>query len=221
MRCYRVKLAPSLLESMTLATIEAFGFRGPRANKDSGVETYGYVWGNKKTYSDGVTVIYLDRLSVSLTAKRSALSVLPNPEAGELKSQLLKRMAPHKTLLAEFHSHPYANNKVMNRQAGFEFSKKDFDAFLDDDLFWENAENTPVMLVQTICPIDRQRGKGAGWQRRNVFYFDIDEHRFWVNAVVGYLDAKGKRRHTGNLTSLVTIEPTPFIGDFASITVDG
>jgi hypothetical protein len=213
MRHYRVKLAPSLLESMTLATIEAFGFRGPRANKKSGVETYGYVWGTKKLCPDGVMVFYLDKLSVSLTAKKSSGTVWPNAEAGELKSQLLKRMAPHQTLLAEFHSHPYANSLAMNRQAGFEFSKEDFTTFLDDDLFWENADNTPVMLVQTVCPIRQQTGKSAGWYRRNVFFFDIDGHRFWVNAAVGYLDEKGKRRCTGNRSRLVTIEPTPFAGD--------
>jgi hypothetical protein len=213
MRHYRVKLAPSLLESMTLATIEAFGFRGPGSSKRSGVETYGYVWGTKKTCADGVTVFYLDKLSVSLTAKKSPLAVLPNPEAGELKSQLLKRMAPHQTLLAEFHSHPYATSKAMKREAGFEFSVADFKSFLTDDLFWENADNTPVMLVQTVCPIGRQTGKSAGWQRRNIFFFDIDGHRFWVNATVGYLDAKGKRQHTGNVTRSVIIEPTPFDSD--------
>jgi hypothetical protein len=209
-RHYRVKLAPSLLESMTLATIEAFGFRGPRANRKSGVETYGYVWGTKKICRDGVTVFYLDKLSVSLTAKRSSLAVLPNSEVGKLKSQLLKRMAPHQTLLAEFHSHPYANRRVMRREAGFEFSNADFKSFLVDDLFWENAENTPVMLVQTVCRLGGSGGRSSGWQRRNVFYFDIDNYRFWVNAVVGYLDDKGKRRHTGNVTRSVIIEPIPF-----------
>jgi hypothetical protein len=217
---HRVKLAPSLLESMTLATIEAFGFRGPRANKKSGVETYGYVWGTKKLCPNGVTVFYLDKLSISLTAKKSSGSVWPNAEAGELKSQLLKRMAPHQTLLADFHSHPYADCTALNRKAGFDFSKNDIDTFLDDDLLWENADNTPLMLVQTICPIWRQKGKSAGWQRSNIFYFDIDGHRFWVNAVVGYLDGKGKRRCTGNVTRSVTLEPTPFAGDLFRTEID-
>ncbi len=44
--------------------------------------------------------------------------------------------------------------------------------------------------------------------------FDIHDHRFWVN-VVGYLDAKGKRRHTGNVSRSVIIEPMPFVSDFA------
>jgi hypothetical protein len=27
-----------------------------------------------------------------------------------------------------------------------------FEKFLDHDQFWASAENTPMMLVQTICP---------------------------------------------------------------------
>ena len=75
---YRVKLGTSLLESMTLATVEAFSFRGPRSGSKTGVETYGYVWGNKKTHPNGDIVFFLDKLSISLTAKRAALSVEPN-----------------------------------------------------------------------------------------------------------------------------------------------
>ena len=66
---YRVKLATSLLESMTLATVEAFSFRGPRSSSKAGVETYGYVWGSKKTHPNGDIVFFLDKLSISLTAK--------------------------------------------------------------------------------------------------------------------------------------------------------
>ena len=53
-----------------------------------------------------------------------------------------------------------------------------------------------------------------GWKRRNVFHFDVCPYRFWVNAVVGYLDARGKRRHTGNVTRLVQIDPIPFVNKF-------
>jgi hypothetical protein len=210
MHQYRIRLAPSLVESMTLATMEAFEFRGAGSNKKSGVETYGYVWGTKKSYADGITVFYLDKLSVSISAKRFALSFFPNPRAGLQKRDPLKRMAPHQTLLADFHSHPYATPKIMKRPAGFEFSKADFERFLDDDFFWESAENTPVMLVQTICRLHRRRTQSSGWIRSNVFYFDIDEHRFWINASVGYVNSKGNRSHTGNLTRSVAIELSQF-----------
>ena len=53
-----------------------------------------------------------------------------------------------------------------------------------------------------------------GWKRRNVFHFDVGPYRFWVNAVVGYLDGRGKRRHTGNVTRLVQIDPIPFVNKF-------
>ena len=46
---FRVKLGTSLLESMTLATVEAFSFRGPQSSSKTGVETYGYVWGEQKS----------------------------------------------------------------------------------------------------------------------------------------------------------------------------
>jgi hypothetical protein len=70
------------------------------------------------------------------------------------------------------------------------------------------------MLVQAPCRHERQ-GAHMGWKRRNIFQYDVRGYRFWVNTVVGYIDGKGKRRHTGNLTRSVVIEPTPFIGNFA------
>lgn len=212
---YRVKIATPLLESMTLATVEAFSFRGPRSSNKVGVETYGFIWGSKKAYADGHTVFFLDKLSVNLTAKRSACSVAPNRKAGQLKNELIKRLAPHQTLLADFHSHPYPSHKAMRQKAGFEFSEMDFDDFLDDDFLWESADNTPIMLVQAVCRLDRANTNSSGWKRRNVFFFDVGAYRFWLNATVGYVDEKGKRRHTGNVTRSVQIEPVPFVSNFA------
>lgn len=211
MRTYRVRIAPSLLESMTLATVEASNFRGPGASRRSGVETYGYIWGHKKSYPDDVTVFHLDKLSVSITAQRAALRVVPDQKVGLLKYKLLHRLAPHKTLLADFHSHPFATPRSTKLDVGFEFSPVDFADFLDQDLFWESSDNNPVMLVQTIVRLRRAGRRGSGWQRQNVFYFDIDDHRFWINAAVGFLDQRGIRRHTGNRTRSVVIEPIPFV----------
>ena len=211
---FRVKLGTSLLESMTLATIEAFSFRGPRSCKKVGVETYGYIWGSRKSYSDGPTVFFLDKLSVSLSAKRSSTSVLSNPRAGRIKNELFKHIAPHQTLLADFHSHPYPSHTAVRQKAGFEFSEMDFDDFLDDDFLWESADNNPIMLVQTVCRLGRVSASAGGWKRRNVFHFDVAEFRFWLNAVVGFIDEKGNRRHTGNVTRAVQIEPFPFVNKF-------
>ncbi|CAJ0882632.1 hypothetical protein AMST5_03355 [freshwater sediment metagenome] len=210
MHQYRIRLAPSLVESMTLATMEAYCFRGPRADKKSGVETYGYVWGTKKR-TDGLTIFHLTKLSVSISAERSYMSVFPNPNTGVLKSQVLQRMAPHLTLLGDFHSHPWATQKSMKRDVGFNFSPGDFESFLEEDLFWETSDNNPVMLVQSVVRLRRKGRRRSGWQRQNVFYFDIDDHRFWINAAVGYLDAKGNRQHTGNRTRAVIIEPISFM----------
>ncbi|WP_292534211.1 hypothetical protein, partial [Methylocystis sp.] len=116
---FRVKLGASLLESMTLATVEAFNFRGPQSSRKCGVETYGYIWGSKKAYPDGQMAFFLDKLSVTLSAKRAALSVTPNRRAGKIKDELFRQLAPHQTLLADFHSHPYPSHKAVTQKLGF------------------------------------------------------------------------------------------------------
>jgi hypothetical protein len=157
-----------------------------------------------------VTAFHLSKLSVSITAEKSYMAVFPNPNTGILKSQVLQRMAPHLTLLADFHSHPWATQKSMKRDVGFNFSPQDFVSFVEEDLFWETSDNSPVMLVQTVVRLARKGRRGSGWQRCNVFYFDIDNHRFWINAVVGYVDEQGNRCYTGNRTRSVILEPIPF-----------
>jgi hypothetical protein len=209
MHQYRIRLTPSLVESMTLSTMEAYCIRQPRARRKGGVETYGYVWGTKKR-TDDMTIFHLTKLSVSITAEGAYMSVIPNPMTGVLKSKVLRRMAPHLTLLGDFHSHPWATQKSMKRDVGFNFSPQDFVSFLEEDLFWETSDNNPVMLVQTVVRLTRKGRRGSGWQRQNVFYFDIDDHRFWINAVVGYVDEHGNRQYTGNRTRSVVIEPLAF-----------
>jgi hypothetical protein len=216
MHQYRIRLEPSLVESMTLATMEAYCFRGPRAHRRGGVETYGYVWGTKSCIHESLTIYHLSRLSISVTAERSYMAVFPNPTTGALKTKILRRMAPHLMLLADFHSHPWATQKSMKGDVGFNFSPQDFISFLDEDLFWETSNNNPVMLVQTVVRLGHKGRRGSGWQRPNVFHFDIDDHRFWINAVVGYVDEKGNRRHTGNRTRSVVIEPISFMPNLGS-----
>ncbi len=167
--------------------------------------------GHRKTCRDGPTIYYLEKLSVSIAARRSYESVYPDAEAGALKSEVLRRMAPHLTLLADFHSHPWATQKSMKHDVGFNFSPVDLDSFVEEDLFWQTSQNNPVMLVQTVVRLRRKGRRGSGWQRSNVFYFDIEHHRFWITAAVGYLDEQGNRRHTGNRTRAVIIEPISFM----------
>jgi hypothetical protein len=76
------------------------------------------------------------------------------------------------------------------------------------------------MLVQTVCRLGRARAGAGGWKRRNVFSFDVAEFRFWLNVVVGFIDQKGQRRHTGNITKAVQIELFPFLANFVPNKID-
>lgn len=212
---YRIRLTPSLIESMTLSTMEAYCIGDSGTRRKNGVEAYGYVWGTKN-HTDGLTIFHLSKLSISIAAKRSYMAVFPHPRSGILKSKVLEKMAPHLTLLGDFHSHPWATRESMKRDVGFNFSPGDFDSFLADDLFWETSGNNPVMLVQSVVRLRRAGRRGSGWQRQNVFHFDIYDHRFWINAVVGFVDEQGNRRHTGNRTRSVVIEPLAFTANVGS-----
>ncbi len=54
----------------------------------------------------------------------------------------------------------------------------------------------------------------------NIFSFDVAEFRFWLNVVVGFIDHKGRRRHAGNVTRALQIEPFPFVANFAPDKID-
>ena len=84
----------------------------------------------------------------------------------------------------------------------------------DVHYLWECGDNNPIMLVQAVCRLGRARA-GAGWKRRNIFSFDVAEFRFWLNIVVGFIDEKGRRRHAGNVTKAMQIEPLPLVANFA------
>ncbi|MGA6115475.1 hypothetical protein [Agrobacterium radiobacter] len=62
---FRVKLSEQLVESMTLAALEAYvlGDQSSRRNREK-VETLGYIWGVKKV-ENGSTTLFLDRMSVA------------------------------------------------------------------------------------------------------------------------------------------------------------
>jgi hypothetical protein len=59
------------------------------------------------------------------------------------------------------------------------------------------------------------RAGAAGWKMRNIFSHDVVEFRFWLNVVVGLIDGKGQRRHTGNVTKAMQIEPFRLVANFA------
>lgn len=91
------------------------------------------------------------------------------------------------------------------RPTGFEFSKQDFDTFLNDDMLWDRNPDGPVMVVVTVCRLSRVHDTEGRPIRNNVRRFDLGEFRFWINVVVGFKDRKA-RRHTGNTRSPVWLD---------------
>ena len=107
---YKVRVSPELLETMTLAAIEAYCYGNLYKKKNTAVETLGYVWGYRKQ-QNGTTVFYLDRTSVSISAERQYHSVTPNLDAAKLKNEGMMRGSAHLTLLGDFHIHHERNLK--------------------------------------------------------------------------------------------------------------
>ena len=202
---YRVRLSDYALESMVLASIEAYCLGDGNGRRHS-LETLGYYWGVKRVDPE-LTSFHIERTSVSLSAQRHKDWVVANADAPRLKNEVVTRWSPHLTLLGDFHSHPYRNLSEVKENNGFEFSDDDFESFLDDDLIWEKSGNTPMMLVMTVARLERVRESSVEYLiRNNVSSFDVGEFRFWLNAAVGYLDADGERCNTGNTHSPVYLD---------------
>lgn len=203
---FRIKISDNLLESMTLAAIEAYCLGDGRSKELTKLETLGYLWGFKKI-SEEETVFLLDRMSLSLSAKRDRNSVTPNHKAVEIKNSVVERWSPHLSLLGDFHTHPYENLQEVNSCKGFEFSEGDISFLLNDDFLWEKSDQTPINLAITICELGRVHSKwGGDWIRNNIWQYDIGEFRLWINANVGYLDDDGDRQHTGNKRSKTILD---------------
>ncbi len=78
----------------------------------------------------------------------------------------------------------------------------------------------PNHARQTACRLGRAHAGAGGCEGRNIFSFDVAEFRFWLNVVVGFIDHKGRRRHAGNVTKALQIEPFPFVANFAPDKID-
>jgi hypothetical protein len=202
---FRVKVSSQFLEAVTLAAIEAYCYGDKPGRRWRPVETLGYIWGFKKTIGSE-TVLFLDRMSISISSTRGRDSVDPNPEAAVLKNEVVLRWSPHVALLGDFHSHPYRTLKDVNAINGFEFSARDFAAFVDDDFIWEQSGNNPVMVAITICRLGRVRENFGERIRSNVHRYKIGQFQFWINVAVGYLDEAGNRCHTGNSHSKAILD---------------
>ncbi|MBD8653660.1 hypothetical protein IFT66_21425 [Rhizobium sp. CFBP 13726] len=194
---FRVKLSELLVESMTLAALEAYvlGDQSSRRNREK-VETLGYIWGVKKVENESTT-LFLDRMSVSLSAKRSRSAVQPHQHAAELKSNLMERWAPHLMLLGDFHTHPYDDLNQVKKISGWDFSPEDINFLQHDDFLWKMSGDTPVNLVMTVTKLGKVRERDqAHCIRENLWEFDAGEFRFWLNVNVGYLDILDERQQT-------------------------
>ena len=212
---FRVKISSQFLEAVTLAAIEAYCYGDKPGRRWRPVETLGYIWGFKK-HDGNEVVFFLDRMSISISSTRGRDSVDPNPEAAILKNEVVLRWSPHLALLGDFHSHPYRTLKDVTAINGFEFSDRDFAAFLDDDLTWRESGNNPVMLAITICRLDRVRENFGERIRSNVHRFKVGQFQFWINVAVGYVDTQGNRCHTGNSHSKAALDLDQWIYNPAS-----
>jgi hypothetical protein len=201
---YKVRVSPELLETMTLAAIEAYCYGNLRKLKNTAVETLGYVWGYRKQ-ENGTTIFYLDRTSVSISAERQYHSVTPNLDAAKLKNEVMMRWSPHLTMLGDFHSHPYRNLKEVNAESGYNFSPEDLNELKTNDFIWEQSGNNPVILVIAVCRLGRVRDSVQDNFRNNTARYAVGEFQFWLNGAVGYLDAEGRRLVTGNTSPEVQL----------------
>jgi hypothetical protein len=191
---------------MAMAAIEAYclgdGQRSPRKE----LETFGYIWGSKRESKDEI-VFHLEKASVSISAKRTNESVMPHISAARLKNEVMRRWAPHRTMLGSFHTHPYATLDEVKQIAGYEFSDPDFDLFHHDDFLWEQSGQSPIHFAMTICKLGRVREtRGGDWLRPNIWQFDVGEFRLWLNVCVGSLDDHGNRCLTGNKRSAAYLD---------------
>jgi hypothetical protein len=199
---YKVRVSPTLLETMTLAAIEAYCYGNRRKQKNAAVETLGYVWGYRKR-ENGTSIFYLDRTSVSISAERQYHSVTPNLDAAKLKNEVMMRWSPHLTLMGDFHSHPYRNLKEVTNESGYNFSPEDFRELKLNDFIWQQSGDSPVILVIAVCRLGRVRDSVQDNFRNNTARFAVGDFQFWLNASVGYLDEDGERCMTGNTSSEV------------------
>jgi hypothetical protein len=118
------------------------------------VEVDGYLWGYKRKDADGYT-LFVDRISPSLSSRKHQNWVRPNPRAAEVLNDFMHIWAPEVSLLGDFHSHPYANLAAVNSTKGYYFSDADFEYLETDDLLWEKTDNLPIIVVMTVCKLER------------------------------------------------------------------
>ncbi len=205
---FEVRMSDHFLESVVLAGVEAYHLGDGRKQRGShpGVETIGNVWGVSLPQAGGGRLFHLERFTLTQAAKRSNGSVLPDPRARRLAMEVVGRWSPHLRLLGDLHTHPYEDLAEVRHNSGFEFSPQDFAVFKDDDERWDAADGFPLMLVLTVCRLQKVHESDLKWVRSNLWQFDVGQFRLWLNACAGWQQGD-KRFHTTNTHSPVFLPP--------------
>lgn len=197
---FSVRISDRALEDMVLSASESYvlgdgsGKPSKRKKKGKSVETYGYLWGFRRIdRNEGIQYVCIDRFSESLSARRKKGSVKPNEDAIWLKNSIVSRWSPHLSFIGNFHTHPYNSKDQVESCNGWEFSEGDIDFFKNDETLWELTNNSPLMLVMAVAPIERVHETEALWYERNkVWVFNTGQLRFWISIGTGC--AKKKKR---------------------------
>lgn len=204
----RVSIEDQALQAMVMAGLESYviGNGGrPARNDRIPVENFGHLWGYHYQNRKGEQTYRVETFDVSISAIRKHDSVEPNGKAALLKSDFMQKWAPHLSLIGDFHTHPYASVQQVKSVSGYDYSQADCSALLHDDLLWEQSGDRPLMLVMTICELQRVHLTTGRWERDNIYTFDVGQYRLWLNAAVGYLE-NGKRCITANKKSRVLLD---------------
>ena len=200
---FQVKISDACLEGMCHAALETYLY-GDGHETRKGLEVNGYLWGYRRTFADR-TLIFVDRLSPSFSSQKHQNWVKPNQKAIEMQTEFMDRWAPEAMLLGDFHSHPYPDLRTVNAVKGYHFSEGDFEYLKSDEFNWSMTESLPLIIVMTVCKLERVHDTVGKWIGMNIWHWDVGHFRFWLNAAVGYLQ-NGERLNTGNTHSKLNLD---------------
>lgn len=205
----RVSIEDRALQAMVMAALESYVIGNgekPVANGRSPVENFGHLWGYHHRNRDGEHTYRVEVFDVSISAIRKRTSVKPNKNSACLKADFMRKWTPHLSLIGDFHTHPYESVEEVKSISGYEYSVGDRSALLHDDLLWEQSDEQPLMLIMTVCELQRIHLTAGKWERNNVYTFDVGQYRLWLTAAVGYLDENAERCVTDNKRSRVSLD---------------
>ena len=199
---YHVTISNHALEEMVLAASESFVLGN--AAWHGSVEIHGYLWGNRRTDSDGyVEYIHVDKFSVSTSASGDEDSVQVDQDVVRLKNSIFNFWAPHYHFLGTFHTHPYSTLDDVKEHQGWDFSPEDKDVFLSDEDIWRlsGPNHQPIMMVMAVTQIakvhDTELTVDANGGRME---FNVGDLRFWLSMGIGQVsESRDKEFSTSDI----------------------